>query len=48
MSFAGCGAHTHVITNNISRITADAGGSTWVRVWIGCLGPGYSPRNCDT
>lgn len=42
-----CSAHNHVITNNITAITADSSSSTWVRVWIGCLGPGYSPRNCD-
>jgi hypothetical protein len=44
-----CDAHNHVITNNISSITADAAGSTWVRVWIRCTKPGtgYSPRNCD-
>ncbi len=43
-----CNSDNHVITNNISRITADAAGSTWVRVWIGCLAPGagYAPRNC--
>jgi len=47
-----CATFTHTITNNISPITADAEGSTWVRVFIGCQPPdikvprGYSPRNC--
>ena len=44
-----CPAHTHVIHNNISSITAGAAGSTWVRVQIACLGQGtgYAPRNCE-
>ena len=41
-----CDAHEHTITNSMSSIPADASGSTWVRVNIACLGPGYSPRNC--
>jgi len=43
-----CAAHTHLITNNISSITADASSSTWVRVNIACKGEntGFSPRNC--
>jgi hypothetical protein len=45
--WAGCAAHTHTITNTISSVTADASGSTWVRVSIACLEPGYSPRNCQ-
>jgi hypothetical protein len=43
----GCAAHTHTITNAISSVAADASGSTWVRVTIACLGPGYSPRHCQ-
>ena len=47
-AFGGaCTAHNHTITNNLSSVTAHASGSTWVTVFIGCLGPGYSPRNCD-
>jgi hypothetical protein len=42
-----CGAHEHVINNSISSVTADASGSTWVRVNIACLDNGYSPRNCE-
>jgi hypothetical protein len=42
----GCTAHNDTITNSITSIPADAGSSTWVRVWIGCLATGYSPRNC--
>jgi hypothetical protein len=44
-----CAAHNHVITNNITSITADSSSSTWVRVWIGCVKPGtgHAPRNCD-
>lgn len=48
--WAACNAHDHVITNNITSITAGASSSTWVKVWIGCLGApgtGYSPRNCE-
>jgi hypothetical protein len=39
-----CAAHTHLITNNISSITADASSSTWVRVWIRLPGPGHGLR----
>ena len=42
----GCTAHNDTITNSITSIPADAGSSTWVRVWIGCLATGYSPKNC--
>lgn len=44
-----CNADMHVITNNISSITAGSAGSSYVHVWIGCLlktYSGYSPRNC--
>ena len=43
-----CGAHTHLITNNITPIPADGSSSTWVRVWIGCKeeNSGVGPANC--
>jgi hypothetical protein len=46
-----CNAHNHLITNNISSITAHASGSTYTVNLIGCIGQpgtGYSPRNCGT
>jgi hypothetical protein len=45
-----CNAHNQTISNNITSITAGSSSSTWVNVWIGCLGgpgTGYSPRNCE-
>jgi hypothetical protein len=49
-SAPGCNAFSQLITNNISPITATAKGSTWDKVFIGCLHMdgtgGFSPRNC--
>ena len=45
-----CTPFDQTISNNVSSITADTKGSTWVRAFLGCMHPdtpeGYHPKNC--